>query len=176
MLEFVGPFGGFVSAALRGFEAARTGDLAGAATMAAPVAIQNALKGQDMQAFGFYRDTKGRRVVDTDGYDAFAKAIGFQPNVVARESGKIREQQQNVAQHRAIESEIADLWAHGVFERDEAKVKDAVSRLKAWNERNPEMPIRIVPRQIGERVKAMALSREQRFAKSVPKEMRGMLQ
>lgn len=53
-------------------------------------------------------------------------------------------------------------------------MKDAVSRLKAWNERNPEMPIRIAPRQIGERVKAMAMSREQRFAKSVPKEMRGM--
>lgn len=176
MLEFVGPFGGFVSAALKGFDAARMGDLAGAATMAAPVAIQNALKGQDMQAFGFYRDTKGRRVVDTDGYDAFAKAIGFQPNVVARESGKIREQQQNVAQHRAIETEIADLWAHGVFERDEAKVEDAVTRLKAWNERNPEMPIRIAPRQIGERVKAMAMSREQRVAKSVPREMRGMLQ
>lgn len=51
-----------------------------------------------------------------------------------------------------------------------------VGQLKAWNERNPEMPIRIVPRQIGERVKAMAMSREQRFVKSVPKEMRGMLQ
>jgi len=176
ILEFVGPFGGLVQAGLRGFDAARTGDLAGAVKLAAPTALQNAAKGADMHAFGFYRDLKGRKVVDTDGYDAFAKAIGFQPNVVARESAKVRELQQSINQQRTVEKEIADKLAHGAFEGNPAMVQEAMAQLNAWNLRNREARIAISPQQIRARVKAMAMTREQRFIKSAPPEMKAQVQ
>ena len=41
------------------------------------------LQAVDMVQTGEYRDTRGRKVVDVSGFDAFIKSVGFQPNTVA---------------------------------------------------------------------------------------------
>jgi len=173
VLEVIGPIGGFATSAIKGFEAARQGDLAGALRMGAPLAMQNAFKAADMMQMGFYRDTNGRKVVDTDGYDAFWKAVGFQPNVVARESAKINEVMQTVNQQRAVEAEVAQKWAEGVFEKDPDKVAAARAELNNWNQKNPDTKILITPKQISDRIRSMTMTREQRFIKSAPPELRG---
>jgi hypothetical protein len=73
---------------------------------------------------------------------------------------------------QTVESEIAGLWAQGVFEKSTEKIDRARKRLREWNQRNPETPIRIVPAQIKRRVVEMSLTADQRYLKRTPAELR----
>jgi hypothetical protein len=119
-----------------------------------------------------YRDYLGRQVVKTDTSDAIVKIIGFQPSAVAEESRRSRAVQEMVTLVRERESEIAHKWAEGMFLKDNGMVREAMDELRSWNERNPDLRIKITPDQIRRRVKEMSLTREQRIAKSAPKEVR----
>jgi hypothetical protein len=171
-VEVAGAPGGFVQQVLRGVSAVGSGGVSEGVKEFAPVAIKNFLQGVDMLQTGMYRDYLGRQVVKTDTYDAIAKIIGFQPSVVADESRRSRAVQEMVTLVRERESEIAHKWAEGMFLKDNGMVREAMDELRAWNERNPDLRIRITPEQIRRRVKEMSLTREQRVAKSAPKEIR----
>lgn len=111
--------------------------------------------------------------MDTTGLDALYKGLGFQPQKVAAESRLLEEKRQDVSLTRTTESEIADLWAQGLVERNPDKVARARKQLMDWNRSSPETPIRIAPGQISRRVKEMQKTRAQRFIKSAPAELRG---
>lgn len=128
-----------------------------------------------MHNTGMYRDAKGKKVIDTDGYDAIAKAIGFQPNDVARVQDTTRQVQNLIAQNKMRKSEIADQCAQGMFEQDKDKIQEAKDSLKRWNENNPTAPIRIEMPQILKRVKAMSMEKTERLAKTAPKEIRAAI-
>lgn len=164
LLEVVGPAGGLV----RDMAKLKPESML-------PVALQNVKKAIDMANTGMYRDTGGRKVVDTDGWDALIKAAGFQPAHVALESRKTQMMNQTVTLAKTVEAEIADKWAAGRFETDPGKVAEAKARLEAWNRDNPRTPIRITPRQIDQRVRQMQMSRADRFLKRTPKEMRALV-
>jgi N12 class adenine-specific DNA methylase len=175
LLELTGPAGDLGK---RAFEAAGklvdgniTGRTGALATMS-PTAVRNVIQAVDMGNTGMYRDVNGKKVIDTDGYDVLAKAIGFQPNDVARVQDATRQVQNMVGQNKMRESEIAAMWAQGVFEGDQAKVQQARDALKRWNEANPAAPIKIQMPQIIRRVKAMREDKATRIAKTAPKEIR----
>jgi protein-disulfide isomerase-like protein with CxxC motif len=175
ILEFLGPVGGLAQSFGKALGKVQEGKLVGydsAASQFAPVAIANAMKSAEMVQYGMYRDSKGRKVIDTDAADALVKAIGFQPADVARESRHVREVQQSIAMTKVSETEIADKWAQGIFEHDPAKVAEARQQLVDWNTKNPDSRIQIVPRQIAQRVQEMMKSRTQRVTKSAPREIR----
>lgn len=170
--EFAGPAADLVK---RGFEAAGQlvdGDPKEALTTIAPVAARNWVKSFDMAATGLYRDDRGRKVLDVDGYDAAVKFLGFQPNDVARVQEATGTVQRMIAQTKLRETEIADQWALGMFEGDQAKVQEARDELKRWNESNPSSRIRIDMPQVRKRVIAMRQSKARRIAKTAPKEIR----
>ncbi|MFO7189934.1 MAG: PLxRFG domain-containing protein [Pseudomonadota bacterium] len=170
--EAVGPIGGVIENVFKGASRLSAGDVGGAAAAIAPVAVQNALKGFDMARMGFYRDERGRRVIDTTAADAAWKALGLQPQRVARESKMLQEQRRKIELVRTVEAEIADRWATGLFEGDQEKVRSARLRLMRWNRDNPEARIRIEPSQIQRRLREMRMSREERFVRSAPRELR----
>jgi hypothetical protein len=70
------------------------------------------------------------------------------------------------------ESEIADRWAMGVFKGDQTVTQSAKDELAQWNSDNPSTPIVIKPAQIRRRVHEMRMSKEERLAKTAPKEIR----
>lgn len=170
--ELAGPLGDFGKRVVQATGQAFTGDVGGAVTTIAPKAMQNLVKGYDMANSGMYKDEKGRKVIDVDGFDALSKAIGFQPNDVARTQEAARTAQQFIALNKMRETEIADKWAQGMFEHDPAKVQEARDDLKSWNERNPESRIVINSAQIRRRVQQMGMSKAERLAKTAPKEIR----
>ncbi|MDP2829267.1 MAG: hypothetical protein Q8O37_11760 [Sulfuricellaceae bacterium] len=47
--------------------------------------------------------------------------------------------------------------------------------LRKWNMTNPELPVRITPNQIAQRVKAARMTSEQRFIKGTAPELRGIV-
>ena len=170
--EFAGPAGDLIK---RTFDAAGkliTGDVGGAVKSIAPKALQNAEQSYDMMNMGMYRDAKGMKVLDTDGYDAMMKLIGFQPNDVKRAQDASFEVQRMVGLNRITESGIANEWALGLFEKDPTKVQEARDKLAAWNEANPESRIAINYRQIMQRVRNMNQTKQERIAKTSPKEIR----
>ena len=175
VMELFGPAGDL---AKRTFEAAgqlAAGDVVKAKVTISPVAARNVYQAMDMANTGMYRDAKGRKVIDTDGFDAAMKSIGFQPNVVARVQEATFQTQRMIGLAKITETEIADRWALGLFENDAGKVKAAREQLEDWNRTNPESPIRIGRPQINKRLKAMRMSKTERIEKTAPQEIRAQV-
>ena len=175
VLEWFGPAGSQLRSTADAFRAAQEGRPGEIAKSLFPLAMQNAMKGYDMASSGFYKDMKGRRVIDVDGYDAAIKAIGFQPKRVASESRKVQDAQQTISLQRDVEDEIAGKWARGIIDRDPLAVRAAREQLIRWNQTNPGVRIIITPAQIQRRVQDAMRTRQQRFIKTAPPEIRAMI-
>ena len=171
-LEVVGPAGTLFTNAGTALGAVASGEFRKAGEALAPVAAQNWIKSADMATMGFYRDMKGRKVVDTDGADAFFKALGFQPRAVAQVQDATATQANLVTQNKLRETEIADKWARGRIERKPELIEDAKQELADWNRKNPDSPIRIEQSQINKRVQEAMKTKAQRVAATAPKEIR----
>ncbi len=171
--ELFGPAGDF---ATRGFQAAgqiADGEVGKAAVTISPKAGSNLFKAAEMATMGMYTDQKGRKVIDTDGTDALMKAIGFQPNDVARVQDATANVQQRVAFARMKEAEFADAWAQAVFKKDLAAAQSAQQAVRDWNTNNPESPIKInFQTQVLRRVREMNKTKAQRLEATSPREMR----
>lgn len=172
LAEFAGPVADLGKRGLQAAGQIGTGDLTGAGQTLSPQAVRNAVKAWDMATTGMYRDDKGRKVLDVDGYDALMKAIGFQPNDVAKVQQASAQVQQGIALNKMREGEIADQWAKALFERDLGKIAEAREAMQAWNKANPESPIHITAAQLRKRVESMRQSKAQRLAKTAPREIR----
>lgn len=175
-LEVFGASGSLVSDSLDAVQGLENGkDFVDVIKQFAPVAVKNVFKGADMLEDGFYADTRGRRVIDTTDSDAFWKSIGFQPINVSKAQKQVQGNQQSIARTKQRESAIADLFAKARFENDPAKAQKAREMLEEWNEAHPDLPIVITPRQVLNRVRAMAMTREERQMRATPRELRGTL-
>lgn len=172
LAEIAGPAGDLVKRAAQAGGQLVSGDVAGAASTISPTAVRNLAKAFDMADTGMYRDSHGRKVIDVDGYDTVAKAIGFQPNAVARVQDAARQVQLAVQQAQMRKTEISDAWAQALFERNPAKVQAARESLAQWNADNPESKITINLPSVLRRVKTMNESKAERVAKTAPKEVR----
>jgi hypothetical protein len=170
--ELAGPVADLAKRAFQAGGQAVKGDVVGASTTLLPLAGRNLVKAWDMQKMGMYRDQSGKKVIDTDSTEALFKAIGFQPNAVKQVQDATGEAQRTIGLNKLRETEIANKWAQGLFEKDNEKVQDARNELAQWNKDNPDMPIRINYSQIFKRTKEMRLTKEQRIAKTAPKEIR----
>jgi hypothetical protein len=158
VMEFAGPVGSAVQSATKG-------DFL-------PTSIKNLVKAADMFQTGQYRDSKGRKVIDTDATDATWKAIGFQPAEVAKNTLSDRLVQQSVAMVKQTSSELADEMANARLEGDAEKYQAARDKLKQWNDDNPDSPIKITSAQLASRLREMRMTRDQRIIKSAPRSMR----
>jgi hypothetical protein len=171
-MEIFGPAGSLLSNYAAAVGMLAQGELKSAATQAAPLGIQNLIKGMDMAQMGFYRDTRGRKVIDTNGWEALAKSFGFQPASVKRVQEATSTQQGLIAQNKLRETEIADKMARARIERKPELAQEAREELAEWNRKNPESPIRIDQSQINRRVQQAMMDKAQRIAKTAPKEIR----
>ena len=165
VLEVFGAVGGLAKGIMSAADSGKMSE-------AVPSAIKNAYKGIEMWNTGEYRDAKGRKVSDADGLDAVVKAIGFNPAHVAADTRRVTGERRDVEIVKHVESSIAEEWARGILDKDAEAVSKARERLREWNEDNPEMPIKIGFSQIARRVKEAKLTRDQRFIKTAPPELR----
>ena len=170
--EVAGAAGDFVSRVATGAGMVAGGNVTGAAESFMPIAAANAYKAMQMAQLGYYRDTRNRKVVDTDLTDAVLKGIGFQPSGVFRVQEATRTQQQFISLNKIRETEIADLWTRGRVERNPDAVNEAKLQIKQWNRDNPDSPISISESQINRRVKEAMMDKAKRIAKTAPKEIR----
>ena len=177
VMEFVGPVGSLSKKIVDAFEAAGSRDSLTSQASAVgkslvPKAISDVAQAIDMMQTGQYRDTRGRKVSDADMTDALSKLLGFQPTNVAEPRRAERYLNQSVTMAKAVESDIASLWASGVVEKNRDKVDEAKAMLKDWNEKNADTPIKVNMKQILSRVRQMRLTSGDRLLKSTPKELR----
>lgn len=172
MLELLGPAGDLVQRGFQGASAIADGEVVKGAMLMTPIAARNVQTAIDMYSTGMYRDRNGRKVIDTDGYEALTKAIGFNPNSVAKVQEATIEQQKLIGQARLRESEIAAKWAQAAFEGDQEGIEAAREAVRRWNAKNEDTPIVIKPAQIQKRVKEMRKSKAERIAATAPAEIR----
>ena len=165
--EALGPVGGLAQNIGKGMR----GDVGGML----PTAIQNLAKMVDMLQTGMYRDAKGRKVMNTDTTDAVMKGIGFQPAEIARESRKVSIGMQQIQLAKATQAEVVSAWGQGIFEQDQGKVEKAQQKMRDWNDKNPESRISVSRPAIVAQVRAMHMTRQDRFIKAAPKSMRATI-
>lgn len=175
VLEIVGPAGDFAKRIGEGAAQLLHGNVAGGLLTMAPQAVRNAAKGADMAATGMYRDAKGYKVLDTNPLEAAAKAIGFQPQSVARIQEANAEAQQAKNFYNLRAQEIRAKWAQGIFENDPGKVQEAREEIADWNAKNPDQRMLITVPSVMKRVKEMRKSKDQRIADTAPKAMRAQI-
>lgn len=70
------------------------------------------------------------------------------------------------------ESDLSAVQAEGIHDKDGAKSAQARSMLDEWNAKNPEAKIKIDRAAVLRRAKQMAMTAQERFVKTSPKEMR----
>ena len=172
MLEVFGVAGGFVRDALKAAPKLMSGDVEGALEAGGPVAIRNVKKAIDMYDMGMYRDTRGRKITETDMVDAILKGVGFQPSNVARETRAVSREYEKTALYRKVKSDITERMALGRFEGDQDKIREAREARDRWNEQNPDAKIEIDGNAVLRRVAEMRKSRRERFISSAPKDIR----
>lgn len=171
VLEVVGPAGGLVGQVADAYDAATEGNYGKAAQNLSPKAVRDAAAAIGMVATGQATDARGRKVIDVSMTDAAAKAIGFNPTIVANQHRKSMPLQQDAALQRKMESSIAHQWAAGIVSGDQNAVNEAIARRDEWNRTNPRTKVIITPDQVRSRVKQMESDKAARVAKSLPKEM-----
>lgn len=178
VMEFIGPMGSLAKNAIEAYDVAASREgvfpkLTAMKDVILPKAISDMVKAYDMASDGVYKDFRGYKVVETTPLDAVAKLVGFQPEKVA----EARRPERFFKQYKELavktESEIAELWAKGIYEKDQDKIKEAKSLLTDWNVKNPDTPIRINQSQLMRRVKEMRNTSSGRLLKHAPKELRG---
>ena len=171
-MEIFGPAGTMVSNWASAAGSLAQGDVTKAAERVSPLAVQNVLKAVDMATMGQYRDGAGRKVIDTNGWEAAVKAIGFQPSSVKRIQDATSVQQNLIAQNRMREAEIVDLMVKGRVERKPDLLDDARRQLADWNKENPDSQIKVNQSQINRRVQQANMDKAKRLANAAPKEIR----
>lgn len=172
VLEVLGPAGDLIQRGKDSFMALAKGNVYEAGLNMSPVAIRNLAKGADMADTGMYRDTKGFKVIETTGTEAGLKAIGFQPNTVAKvqEANYLMQRQKDF--YNTTAQNIRAKWARGLFEQDDAMVAEAREAINTWNEKNPDQRMSPNMPAIWRRVREMAKDKDQRIADTAPKAMR----
>jgi hypothetical protein len=138
----------------------------------APRASANAAKALEMYSTGQYKDDKGRKVIDVDGFEATMKALGFQPTDVARVQEATGLQQQLIAGNKQAEGRFAERWAKAVAESDQDALAKVREDIRSWNEKNPDTRILINRSQIAKRVQALREDKATRIERTAPKEIR----
>ena len=129
----------------------------------------------DMADTGAYRDERGRKVIDVGAGDVASKALGFQPNDVARVQEGTRLAQDLVNQTRARQSEINAMMAQAIYEKDDGKRAEALAARDRWNEDNPDTKIHISMPSVLKQVQAMRQSKAQRLESAAPKGIRAQV-
>ena len=173
--EALGPAGSSVINAVNALPSLLSGDIGKANQIAGFTMSKNLGKAMEMYLTGEYRDMAGRKVANASLGDAIVKGIGFQPAHVAEDSRKAQMANQQVTLAKTVEAEISSQWAAGMVDKKPEQIQRARQRLTEWNKANPRTPIVISRSQIAARVKQMGLSRDARFVKSAPKEMRAIV-
>ena len=171
-MEVFGPAGSLFTNYATAVGLLAQGEVKAAATTAAPLGFQNVIKGMDMAQVGYYRDMRGRKVIDTNGWEALAKSLGFQPASVKKIQDATVTQQGLISQNKLRETEIADKMAKARIERKPDLEKEAREELADWNRKNPESPIRIDASQINRRVQQAMMTKARRLEKTAPQEIR----
>ncbi len=172
VMELLGPAGKLATNVFSGLDDIAKGDVLAGLKQMAPNAVQNAVQGGSMATSGMYKDTKGYKVVETNGLEAALKAIGFQPSSVADIQEANWHNQSAKAFYSLKKQEINAQWANGIFMKDPNEVQAARDAITSWNEKNPDQRMVISMASVLKKAKEMNKSKDQRIADTAPKAMR----
>jgi hypothetical protein len=175
LTEMAGPAGDFAKRIASSASSLVGGDVAKAAQGVMPTAATNLIKAYDMATTGAYHDQRGYKVLDTSGYDAAAKAIGFQPNDVARIQEATGEAQRYKALHQLRTQEITAKWAEGLATKNASLVQEARDERDEWNRNNPDVHLTVSMPAVLKKVREMNKRKEQRIAETSTKGVRAKI-
>lgn len=172
LAEIAGPGGALFMQGVDATNAALKGDVKRALLGAAPKAVQNAAIGAEVIRSGEFRNTRDERVMDVSPVGGAFKMVGFQPNEVAKDSQRLQDLRQSETLAKETKARIMKEWARAIADGDTQGQADALKARDEWNEKNPDMPIRVRRSEAVKKARQMKMDRDARFLKTVGKERR----
>lgn len=173
--DVFGAPGSLIMNSLKAAQALAEGEVTKAAKLSMPSALANALKAGEMLATGEYRDNSGNKVVDADAGDAVLKAAGFNPVAASKRSQILAEEKPDTDVYNWKKRSFIHDYARATVDRDAGALSDVRAELRAWNEENPELAIKLNQAAIAGAVKQMKMDADQRSINSAPKALRAKL-
>jgi hypothetical protein len=175
LMELAGPGGDFAKRAFTATEQALSGNVGAAITTVAPTAARNVVKAMDMGSTGMYRDTTGKKVIETTPIEAALKGLGFQPRNVKEVQDASFAVQRSKDQYNIAASEIRAKMANAIFMNDADLKQEARDDLATWNTNNPDQRMSLNMPAVLTKVREMRKSKEQRMADTAPKAIRAQV-
>jgi len=175
LVEIAGPVGGLGQQVQNAMDrGADEGFLAGLKEMA-PTAIANAAKGVSMWETGEYRNSRGAKVGEVTKTEAVLKGIGLQPQSIASTNRGISTLMKDVTAQKDMQAQFLHQYAVAVRDDDRQEQDKIMSRIDAWNRRNPELEIYLQPEAVRRTVWQLHWDAKSRAVKATPRRMRGSL-
>jgi hypothetical protein len=175
LVEIAGPVGGLGQQVQNAMDrGADEGFLAGLKEMA-PTAIANAAKGASMWETGEYRNSRGAKVGEVTKTESVLKGIGLQPQSIASTNRGISALMKDVTAQKDMQAQFLHQYAVAVRDDDRQEQDKIMSRIDAWNRRNPELEIYLQPEAVRRAVWQLHWDAKSRAVKATPRRMRGSL-
>lgn len=138
-----GASGGLLKKGYDSAIAASRGAYGTAAIGALPRSMSSVAKAIDMAATGEYRNAKGNLVTYATGFEAFIKALDANPARIADEQRKMMQAYDAKQLHTVVQKRMNDDMLEAILDRDQKAKQEVRRRVKAWNDANPDYPVRI---------------------------------
>jgi hypothetical protein len=175
VVEIIGPVGSMGQQVQDAFDkGADDGFLSGLSQLA-PTAVVNAKKGVEMWNTGEYRNAKGAKIGNVNGFEAVGKGLGLQPSAIALKNRAVRAGLQDVTVQKDMQSMFLNQYVRAERDNDTEEMKRISEKVDEWNAKNPEAEVRLTAKNIIPARKNLSMDLETRSLKSAPKRMRGDL-
>lgn len=170
--EIIGPVASMVGGAVEGAVQLSRGNPLEAARKALPLAGQNMVKAYEQFTHGYATDSAGKKLVDTNSWDALAQSVGFSSAKLNQAYDLDRIDRQTQAFYKEMQKDFTNNIVRAVQSRDFAKVNETIQATHAWNQAHPEMPMVLSGPTLRRSIAEAGMPLNERTLKMLPKALR----
>lgn len=170
--EVIGPAASMAGGLFDGAVSMLKGDATGAVKAAAPLAIQNGIKGWQQWDKGYSTDAGGRMLAKASGFEAILQAAGFSSGGLAHLYDLDRIDRQTTAFYNLAREDFSKAIVKAIRDGDTERVTELTQAITAWNTTHPEMPLAISGSSIRRRIAEAGMPLNERTLRHLPRAMR----
>jgi hypothetical protein len=170
--EVVGPVASMVGGAVGGAIALTKGHPIEALREAAPLAMQNVMKGVEQFQNGYATDRLGRKLIEVNNWEAFVQLGGFSSANLAAAYDMDRIDRQTQAFYKEVQKDFSRAIVKAVQSGDREAVNEAYQAVVEWNTEYPDMPMVINGASLRRQIAEAGMPINERTLKLLPRALR----
>ncbi len=138
-----------------------------------PIAARNVIKGTQQLSDGYATDSQGRKLIDVTTPAALWQMTGISSAGLAKAYEYDRIDKQTNAFYKQVRMDMEHQLSQALKAGDSSKAENLLDAARAWDERYPDMPLRLSPAAIRRQMVLSGLHLNERTLKTMPRQLRG---